>query len=79
MATSEAIAPLPRLTLTGGMQIVFEAIDPTTGLAVAGVVVSQVAIYSDSEELPAGESISVTLPDTPPLWAPTPAEAADIL
>lgn len=50
MATSELIAPLPRLTLSNGMTIAFEAIDPATGLAVSGVKVSQVAIYGETED-----------------------------
>lgn len=47
MATDTLIASIPQLALDAGMSIVFEAIDPTTGAAVAGVVVSGVAIYAD--------------------------------
>lgn len=76
MATSELIAPLPRVTLSNGMSIQFEAIDPTTGDPVADVVVSGVAIYGnvgpDSEI--AVDSVAVSLPDSAPLWAPTPAD-----
>lgn len=71
----EQIAPLPRATLTNGMTIAFEAIDPTTGLPVAGVKVSAVAIYDDGSadvELTGG-GVTVSLPDTAPLWAPVPA------
>ena len=47
MATDTLVAGIPQLALDGGMSIVFEAIDPTTGAAVSGVVVSNVAIYAD--------------------------------
>jgi hypothetical protein len=45
MASSQLIAPLPFFTLDAGCTITVEAIDPATGAAVTGVVVSQVAIY----------------------------------
>jgi hypothetical protein len=44
MATTQAMAPIPELTLGPGMQIKFEALDPATSLAVAGVTVSRVSI-----------------------------------
>jgi hypothetical protein len=47
MATDTLKAGIPQLTLAGGMQIVFEAISPTTGATVAGVIVRNVAIYAD--------------------------------
>jgi hypothetical protein len=73
---TELIAPLPRVTLSNGMTIAFEAIDPTTGAAVANVKVSQVAIYGNvpSGEVEEVELVSVSLPDTTPLWAFTPTE-----
>lgn len=76
MATSELIAPLPRLTLSNGMTIAFEAIDPATGLAVSGVKVSQVAIYGETQDAAETtvEPISVALPDSTPLWSPLPVE-----
>lgn len=46
MATDTLKASIPFLQLDSGMQIVFEAIHPTTGAAVTGVVVSNVAIYA---------------------------------
>lgn len=45
MTVQTAQAPLPPITLTGGMQIIFEAISPTTGLAVSGVKVGPGHIY----------------------------------
>lgn len=50
MATDSLMAPLPDLTLEGGMMVKLEAIDPTTGLAVAGVTVRAIAIYGPSPE-----------------------------
>lgn len=47
MATTQALAVLPELTLAPGMQIRFEALDPTTSLAVAGVTVEAVSIVGD--------------------------------
>lgn len=73
---AELLAPLPNATLVGGMSIVLEAIDPTTGAAVAGVIVSDLAIYADTDAAQ-GETVAVvelSLPDIGPLWAPLPAE-----
>jgi hypothetical protein len=74
---AELIAPLPRLTLVSGMVIAFEAIDPTTGAAVGGVVVSDAAIYADAADLEddAAGTIAVTVPDVAPTWAPLPVDA----
>jgi hypothetical protein len=44
MATTQAMCPVPDFTLAPGMQIVFEALDPATSLAVAGVTVERVSI-----------------------------------
>jgi hypothetical protein len=38
------MAPIPELTLGPGMVVMFEALDPTTSLAVGGVKVSAVSI-----------------------------------
>lgn len=38
-------APIPETVVPGGTTITFEAIDPTTGSAVGGVNVSNVAVY----------------------------------
>jgi hypothetical protein len=48
VATDQAIAGLPPLTLDAGCTITIEAISPTTGAAVTGVTVSQVTIYADN-------------------------------
>jgi hypothetical protein len=52
MATDTLKAGIPFLSLDSGMQIVFEAIDPTTGASVAGVIVSGVAIYANDLSTP---------------------------
>ena len=73
---AELLAPLPNATLIGGMSIVLEALDPTTGNPVAGVIVSDLAIYADTDAS-AGETVAtveLSLPEIGPLWAPTPAE-----
>lgn len=59
------------------MTIAFEAIDPATGLAVSGVKVSQVAIYGETDDTGSVtvEPISVSLPDSTPLWSPLPVES----
>lgn len=46
MAANQLIAALPPLTLDAGCTITLEAIDPSTGAAVTGVIVSQVGIYA---------------------------------
>lgn len=38
-------APMPEMTVPGGTLIRFGAISPTTGAAVTGVAVTQVAVY----------------------------------
>jgi hypothetical protein len=45
MAANQLIGPLPAITLDAGCSITVEAIDPSSGATVSGVVVSQVAIY----------------------------------
>lgn len=45
---TELIAPLPEVVLVPGSTITFEAIDPSTGAAVSGVKVNNVAIYCDT-------------------------------
>lgn len=69
---------MPRATLVNGMTIAFEAISPTTGLAVSGVKVSKVAIYASSDDTADVEAstVVVQLPDVSPLWAPTPVDAS---
>jgi len=75
---AELIAPLPRLTLSPGMTIRLEAIDPDTGAPVTGVVVSNLAIYGTVGGAAAETDalVEVNLPEVEPLWAPTPAEFA---
>jgi hypothetical protein len=61
-------ADLPWIELAGGMSIRFEAIDPATGSAVAGVSVSEVAIYGDALASPTGGV------DVIPAWTPLEVE-----
>lgn len=42
--------PLPVIHLYAGMVLTFEAIDPTTGAAVAGVSVSDLSVYGQALE-----------------------------
>lgn len=55
-------------TLPNGATIVFEAIDPTTGAAVTGVVVSHVAILAETVDTGLGGKVA--LEDAVPLWQP---------
>lgn len=50
MATSTLAAAMPALELTEGETMVLEAISPTTGAAVASVVVNNFVIYATSSE-----------------------------
>ena len=54
-------APMPELTIPGGTTIKFEAISPTTGLAITGVTITTFAVYgydvsADTSDLKLGES-----------------------
>lgn len=60
---------MPMFELPGGSQLVFEAIDPTTGAAVAGVSVREVAVYAD--DLGGGV---LDVQDVVPAWTPTEVE-----
>lgn len=52
---------MPQFTQLGSAtQVVLEAIDPTTGLAVSGVVVSGVDIWADVNDGPGGSGANVT-------------------
>lgn len=53
---AELISNLADVPLTGGMQVAFEAIDPTSGAAVTGVKVSAVAIYGETDNVSAADS-----------------------
>ena len=50
---AELTAPMPSLPLKNGMRVVFEAIDPTTGDPIAGVIVSIASLYVMDEKLEA--------------------------
>lgn len=58
MATDTLKTGMPIYDLDVGMSIVFDAIDPTTGATVAGVVVSNAAIYGDGTTTVAGDTTS---------------------
>lgn len=69
---AELISTLAEATLSGGMYVRFEAIDPTTGAAVTGVKVSAVAVLAELEA--AGLNAQVPLDDTIPQWVPVPLD-----
>lgn len=68
---AELLATLAPLTLIGGMEVRFEAIDATTGAAVAGVVVTDIAIFSEAGTAELSPSPS---DDVEPLFLPIPLE-----
>jgi hypothetical protein len=45
VASGPIIAPLPIIDLGPGVQVVLEAIDPSTGATVAGVVITDATLY----------------------------------
>jgi hypothetical protein len=67
MATVELLSTMAELTLAPGMTITFEAIDPATGLSVAGVVINNGTVTG---EVPEAAPLPVDLTDTPPLYTP---------
>lgn len=68
---AELLSTLAEATLSSGMSIVFEAIDPTTGAAVTGVKVSNIGIYGDTPD----DTTSPAAPEpTAPLFVPLPQE-----
>lgn len=74
MANNEQVAPLARATLIAGMTIAFEAISPTDGSMVGGVVIDVAAIYGD-DGIPEPATVGGAAPttdQTAPLWAPVP-------
>jgi len=62
-------AGLPEITLPGGFVVKFEAISPTTGLAISGVSVSAISIYGYQ----ADDSESDVPVPAPYLFVPGPA------
>lgn len=76
MANNEQVNPLARCTLIAGMTMAFEAISPTDGSMVGGVVIDTAAIFGDDG---APEPATVSSPTRPteapePLWTPVPNE-----
>lgn len=76
MANNEQVAPMAKTTLISGMTIAFEAIDPSTGLAVSGVKISNAAVYGDdgSGQAAVVEETAAPLEISAPLWAPLPVD-----
>jgi len=62
---------MPLVDLPGGSLIVFEAVDPSTGAAVSGVNVTDVAVYADA--LGGG---AIEIEDVVPSWTPLEVEEA---
>lgn len=46
MTDHQLLAPLPQLSLDAGCSVTFEAIDPDSGAAVAGVTISEAVVYA---------------------------------
>lgn len=70
MVVSTLQAGAPNIPLVSGMQLRLEAIDPTTGDAVAGVTATRWAIYGDDRSLQSGDLLSVS-----PLLVPDASES----
>jgi hypothetical protein len=51
VASGPIIAPLPIIDLGPGVQVVLEAIDPSTGNTVAGVVITDATLYGRVVEI----------------------------
>ena len=70
---SQLQAGLVQVPLTPGCQVVWEAINPTTGAQVAGVTVTNPTVYG--RDLTAGaEQGASTIADVEPLFLPLPVE-----
>jgi hypothetical protein len=65
MAVWTLQAPMAQLSLPGGASITFEAINPSTGAAVAGVNVTSFTIYGYP-----GDTGETVLPDVLPVYTP---------
>lgn len=68
MAQKLTAAMPPDLELTANWQVVFRAVDPTTGADVAGVNVSSAALAV--ENLAGTPSSELAFPELDPLWLP---------
>jgi hypothetical protein len=69
VASGPIIAPLPEIVLGPGYQVVLEAIDPSTGATVAGVVITDATIYAavpDDSGPPDESSLATWLQATAP-------------
>jgi hypothetical protein len=62
VADGPIIAPLPLIDLGPGVQVVLEAIDPSTGNTVAGVVITDATIYGRKVEIEQSE-VDTRLPE----------------
>lgn len=54
------------------MEVVFEAIDPSTGSAVTGVKVTAVAIFGDTTSGPDDSGVTAPVDDVAPRFVPLP-------
>lgn len=72
---AELLSGMPVLPLTKSCQVKFEAIDPSTGAAVSGVLISDAVIYatdSAPDEVTVGDSGPFMLvPGSTPATAPS--------
>lgn len=57
---ADLMVPFPALELHGGMTLMFRALDPTTGVNVADVLVTDISIYADQTDDDAGVADFVT-------------------
>lgn len=62
---AELLATMPAMPLRPSMRVQFEAIDPGTGVAVGGVVVSSAILYAKDT---GGDGGVGALPDATPDW-----------
>lgn len=63
MTDFQLLASMPMVTLDNGMTLRFEAINPTTGAAVAGVTITDAILYVlSTQELTFGSAEDVTPP-----------------
>lgn len=69
MAVDQLLSTMAVATLQSGFQIVWEAIDATTGAEVTGVVISNASAYGDTN---AADEPSPTIVNVGPQFVPLP-------
>jgi hypothetical protein len=70
MAVDQLLSTMPEITLEKLYKVQFEAISPTTGLAVTGVTVGNVSLTT----LQAAQFEQTTPVPVTPLWVPIPLD-----